>query len=126
MRNRIIMLTLLLTSLTMSVTAGKNSYMGKVQSVVSDVEKDSTMSDAEFAKKKAKMDALDKDYDKYRKDMSSDDKKELGRLHARFYKATAAREMKGVSSDLQDAIDEASGFLEELMKDNNEENNESK
>ena len=126
MRNRIIMLTLLLTSLTMSVTAGKNSYMGKVQSVVSDVERDSTMSDAEFAKKKAKMDALDKDYDKYRKDMSSDDKKELGRLHARFYKATAAREMKGVSSDLQDAIDEASGFLEELMKDNNEENNESK
>ena len=126
MRNRIIMLTLLLTSLTMSVTAGKNSYMGKVQSVVNDVERDSTMSDAEFAKKKAKMDALDKDYDKYRKDMSSDDKKELGRLHARFYKATAAREMKGVSSDLQDAIDEASGFLEELMKDNNEENNESK
>ena len=126
MRNRIIMLTLLLTSLTMSVTAGKNSYMGKVQSVVSDVERDSTMSDAEFAKKKAKMDALDKDYDKYRKDLSSDDKKELGRLHARFYKATAAREMKGVSSDLQDAIDEASGFLEELMKDNNEENNESK
>jgi hypothetical protein len=52
MRNRIIMLTLLLTSLTMSVTAGKNSYMGKVQSVVSDVEKDSTMSDAEFAKRK--------------------------------------------------------------------------
>lgn len=126
MRNRIIMLTLLLTSLTMSVTAGKNSYMGKVQSVVSDVEKDSTMSDAEFAKKKAKMDALDKDYDKYRKDLSSDDKKELGRLHARFYKATAAREMKGVSSDLQDAIDEASGFLEELMKDSNEENNETK
>jgi hypothetical protein len=120
------MLTLLLTSLTMSVTAGKNSYMGKVQSVVSDVEKDSTMSDAEFAKKKAKMDALDKDYDKYRKDLSSDDKKELGRLHARFYKATAAREMKGVSSDLQDAIDEASGFLEELMKDSNEENNETK
>ena len=126
MRNRIIMLTLLLTSLTMSVTAGKNSYMGKVQSVVSDVEKDSTMSDAEFAKKKAKMDALDKDYDKYRKDLSSDDKKELGRLHARFYKATAAREMKGVSSDLQDAINEASGFLEELMKDSNEENNETK
>lgn len=126
MRNRIIMLTLLLTSLTMSVTAGKNSYMGKVQSVVSDVEKDSTMSDAEFAKKKAKMDALDKDYDKYRKDLSSDDKKELGRLHARFYKATAAREMKGVSNDLQDAIDEASGFLEELMKDSNEENNETK
>jgi hypothetical protein len=126
MRNRIIMLTLLLTSLTMSVTAGKNSYMGKVQSVVSDVERDSTMSDAEFAKKKAKMDALDKDYDKYRKDLSSDDKKELGRLHARFYKATAAREMKGVSNDLQDAIDEASGFLEELMKDSNEENNETK
>lgn len=126
MRNRIIMLTLLLTSLTMSVTAGKNSYMGKVQSVVSDVERDSTMSDAEFAKKKAKMDALDKDYDKYRKDLSSDDKKELGRLHARFYKATAAHEMKGVSNDLQDAIDEASGFLEELMKDSNEENNETK
>jgi hypothetical protein len=34
--------------------------------------------------------------------------------------------MKGVSSDLQDAIDEASGFLEELMKDSNEENNETK
>ena len=27
-----------------------------------------------------------------------------------FYKATAAREMKGVSSDLQDAIDEAMDF----------------
>ena len=40
------------------------------------LKKDSTMSDAEKKKKKkAKMDALDKDYDKYRKDLSSDDKK---------------------------------------------------
>lgn len=108
------LMTLIFTSCGIT---NKTTYMNNFHKIVEDTENNPGMSDNDFDKQADKYEKYSgKYYEKFRNQLTDDDKKEIGRLHARFVKAAVAHGVNKFGSVLDDTIQQVGGFMEEIQK----------
>jgi hypothetical protein len=66
--------------------------------------------------KKEYLDFTETYYDKYEAELSSEDKRLIVELKARYYAVLAKHKLKGVEESLNEFGEQASEFIEEIMK----------
>lgn len=118
MRNLKILLVICLVWSAISCTAKqkKDSSMHQLRNIVVRVEQNAnTMSTEEWAKESANYEKILMDIESQSSTMTVEDHKELGRLKARYLKATAAYIIEDASRESIDLLNQMEGFLEEML-----------
>ncbi|MCR4828610.1 MAG: hypothetical protein K5864_04015 [Bacteroidales bacterium] len=109
-------LALLLTvTIFVSCTPHNHNYVSRFESFVEEVEQNATTYDYDDWER------VDQEYEMFnsrleRQRLTSEQRKEVGRLHARYLKARTVGEVNTASKKLSEGIDYAEGFLNELSE----------
>lgn len=94
----------------------KESSMHQLRNIVVRVEQNAnTMSTEEWAKESANYEKILMDIESQSSTMTVEEHKELGRLKARYLKATAAHIIEDASRESIDLLNQMEGFLEEML-----------
>lgn len=107
-----------LASCTRNGSVIEKSYLKEYVALVEKTEKDfKSLSDEQFEERMNALYLYSSDYyESVKKSLSEEEKQQVGRLQARCTKIAVARGIEKGSEELNDFIDVATGFLDEILK----------
>ncbi|MBQ0031152.1 MAG: hypothetical protein KBT32_12080 [Bacteroidales bacterium] len=108
-----------------SCTSKSESVIKDLNNIVERVEK-KDLSKEELETVFNDYEAVMKEYEKCADQMNEEQRKEWGRLQARYLKAIATEGIKGIGDQLKGVIDVFSGFIEGMSSKNTDENGNTK
>ncbi len=95
-------------------TNEKEQYMNDWRKLVKTVETDKKLTEKELESAQNEYERLNSQLIKYNSDLTSDERKEIGQMEARYLKAYASQTTDDIIKGLKGLIDVADGFMKEF------------